>query len=130
MAQQLTSISMKSLLTLLAFGFFAASSANAQTTGATAGVAAAPDKAKKVRVVDASCGQCKLGLPGKECDLAVRIEGKSYYVDGSHIDSHGDAHANDGFCNSIRKAEVQGEVVDNRFKATYFKLLPEPVKAK
>jgi hypothetical protein len=129
MAYQLTSISMKSLLMLLAFGFFAASTANAQTTEA-AGVAAAPDKAKKVMVVDASCGQCKLGLPGKSCDLAVRIDGKAYFVDGSNIDSHGDAHAKDGFCNSIRKAEVQGEVVDNRFVATYFKLLPEPVKAK
>src|SRR5688572_7826321 len=86
---------------------------------------AGPDKSKEVLVVDASCGQCKLGLKGKSCDLAVRINGKAYFVDGTKIDSHGDAHADDGFCNAIRKAEVQGEVVNNRFKATYFKLLPE-----
>ncbi|GAB2451521.1 hypothetical protein GCM10011375_37020 [Hymenobacter qilianensis] len=115
---------------LLALGFCAVSTANAQTTKATSGVAAAPDKAKKVMVVDASCGQCKLGLPGKECDLAVRIDGKAYFVDGSDIDSHGDAHAKDGFCSAIRKAEVQGEIVNNRFKASYFKLLPEPTAAK
>ncbi|QIL75452.1 DUF6370 family protein [Hymenobacter sp. HDW8] len=121
---------MKSLLLLAAFGFFAVSAATAQTTQAAAGVAAAPDKAQKVMIVDASCGQCKLGLPGKSCDLAVRIDGKAYFVDGSDIDSHGDAHAKDGFCSAIRKAEVQGEVVDNRFKASYFKLLSEPTKAK
>jgi hypothetical protein len=58
------------------------------------------------------------------------MDGKAYFVDGTNIDSHGDAHAKDGFCSAIRRAEVQGEVVDNRFVATYFKLLPEPSKTK
>ena len=58
------------------------------------------------------------------CDLAVRIEGKSYFVKGTSIDSHGDAHAKDGFCSCIRKAEVVGEIKDNRFIVTYFKLMP------
>ena len=84
-----------------------------------------PDKDKKLMTVEASCGQCKLGLEGDDCNLAVRIDGKAYFVDGSSIDDHGDAHADDGFCSAIRKAEVQGDIVDNRFKATYFKLLPE-----
>ena len=87
-----------------------------------------PDSNKKILIVDAACGQCKLGLTGKSCDLAVRINGQSYFVDGTAIDSHGDAHAKDGFCNAIRKAEVQGEIVDNRFKATYFKLIPPNTK--
>lgn len=78
-----------------------------------------------VQVVEASCGQCKFKLPGKSCDLAVRIDGKAYFVDGTKIDDHGDAHAEDGFCEAIRKAEVQGTLVNGRFKATYFKLLPE-----
>ncbi len=82
------------------------------------------DSTKKVQMVEASCGQCQFKLKGTDCDLAVRIDGNAYYVDGSNIDDHGDAHANDGFCNAIRKAEVQGEIVNNRFKATYFKLLP------
>ena len=89
------------------------------------------DPAKKVQVVEASCGQCQFKLQGKGCNLAVRIDGKAYFVDGTTIDDHGDAHASDGFCEAIRKAEVQGEVVDNRFKATWFKLVkttpkPEP----
>ena len=78
--------------------------------------------------VEASCGQCKFGLKAKGCSLAVRIDGKAYFVDGSDIDSHGDAHADDGFCNKIRKANVQGVVVNDRFRATYFKLLPEQNK--
>jgi len=87
-----------------------------------------PDTTKKIMTLDASCGQCKLGLKGKGCSLAVRVNGKAYFVDGTDIDSHGDAHADNGFCNKIRKAQVQGEVVNGRFKATYFKLLPEPAK--
>ena len=59
------------------------------------------------------------------CDLAVRIDGKSYFVDGAKIDQHGDAHAKDGFCESIRTAEVVGEIKNNRFVVSYFKLLPK-----
>ena len=90
---------------------------------------AQPDSTKKILIVDASCGQCQFHMAGKGCNLAVRIDGKSYFVDGTSIDDHGDAHARDGFCESIRKAKVQGEIVDNRFKATYFKLsIPEEKK--
>ena len=90
-----------------------------------------PAKNKKVLIVDAACGQCKLELKGSGCDLAIRLDGQAYFVDGTKIDEHGDAHAKDGFCNSIRKAKVQGEVIDNRFKATYFQLIPtSPTKKK
>lgn len=77
----------------------------------------------KVQTVEASCGQCQFGMEGKSCDLAVRIDGKSYFVEGTSIDAHGDAHAKDGFCASIRKAEVIG-TLKNKFVVTYFKLLP------
>lgn len=89
---------------------------------------AKPDPTKKIQTVETSCGKCKLGLPGKSCELAVRIGANAYYVDGASIDDFGDAHAHDGFCNTIRKAEVQGEVVNDKFKVSYFKLLPEPKK--
>jgi hypothetical protein len=77
------------------------------------------------QTVEASCGQCQFNMEGKSCDLAVRIDGKAYFVDGTEIDDHGDAHAKDGFCQKVRKAVVSGQVVDNRFKATSFKLLAE-----
>lgn len=88
-----------------------------------------PDPNKKIQVVETACGECQFKLAGKGCDLAVRIDGKSYFVDGTDIDSHGDAHAKDGFCNAVRKAEVQGEVVNDRFKVTYFKLLKQEKKS-
>jgi hypothetical protein len=87
-----------------------------------------PDPNKKIQIVETACGECQFKLSGKGCDLAVRIDGRSYFVDGTDIDSHGDAHAKDGFCNAVRKAEVQGEIVNDRFKVTYFKVLKSPEK--
>ena len=88
-----------------------------------------PDPTKKIQVVEAACGECKLGLKGKSCDLAVRIDGKSYFVDGTSIHDYDDAHGEDGFCNAISKAEVQGKIVGKRFKATYFKVIKDDAKA-
>ncbi len=88
----------------------------------------AQDKKKqtKPQIVEVSCGQCQFGMTKKKgCDLAVRIDGKCYFVDGTAIDSHGDAHKEDGFCNAIRNAEVTGKIIKNRFKVTAFRLLPE-----
>ena len=115
---------MKSIFILLPLNlFFLASSAQTKQPNTMQ-----VDSTKKILVVKTACGQCKLGLPGKSCDLAVRINGKSYFVDGTDIDSHGDAHAEDGFCNSVRKAEVQGEIIDDRYKVTYFKLVKNKPK--
>lgn len=84
---------------------------------------AVPNHTQKIQIVETACGECQFQLKGKSCDLAVRINGKAYFVDGTSINDHGDAHAKEGFCNAVSKAEVQGKVVNNRFKATYFKLL-------
>lgn len=86
-------------------------------------------KTDKILIAEASCGQCQFKMEGKGCNLAVRIKGKSYFVDGTKIDDHGDAHAKDGFCQKIRKAQINGTIVNNRFMATYFKLLPETIKS-
>lgn len=90
-----------------------ANASNAQTADST-------------QIVEASCGQCKFGMKEKAgCDLAVRINGVPYFVTGTSIDKHGDAHASDGFCNAIRKAKVSGKVEGKNFIATSFVLLPE-----
>ena len=73
---------------------------------------------QKTQIVEASCGQCQFGMTDKKgCDLAVRIDGKTYFVDGTTMNEHGNAHAEDGMCSAVRKAEVVGEVKDNRFVA-------------
>ncbi len=82
------------------------------------------DTTKKIMIVQASCGQCQFHMKGKGCTLAVKIDSVAYFVDGTNIDDHGNAHAGDGFCETVRKAEVQGTIVNNRFMATYFKLMP------
>jgi hypothetical protein len=82
-------------------------------------------KPSKSKIVEVACGQCKFGMKGKSCDLAVRIDGKCYFIDGTNIDAHGDAHAKDGFCNSIRKAKIKGKIVNNRFKVESLVLLPK-----
>ena len=74
-------------------------------------------------VVEAACGECQFGLEGNDCNLAVRIDAKAYFVDGTGIDDHGDAHSDDGFCNAVRQARVQGRVENGRFVATSFELL-------
>lgn len=84
-----------------------------------------PTKTTKIekKEVEISCGECMFKLPGKGCDLAVRIDGAAYFVDGKKTDDFGDAHAEDGFCNAIRKATVTGEIINGRFKAKTIQLL-------
>lgn len=105
---------MKSILTLLFILTF------------SFGFAQEKKETQKTQIVEASCGQCQFGMKSKSgCDLAVRIDGKSYFVEGTKLDDHGDAHAEDGFCSAIRKAEVSGEIVNEKYVATSFKLLPQ-----
>ena len=76
-----------------------------------------PAMSSPVRRVEAACGECQFGLPGSGCDLAVRIDGVAYFVDGTSIDDHGDAHAQDGFCNAIRFADVEPDRADGHAMA-------------
>jgi hypothetical protein len=115
---------MKRIVLVLLVGFFIFP-AIAQTKKANV---SKPDPNKKTMIVEAACGECQLGLKGKSCDLAIRINGKAYFVDGTKIDNYGDAHSKEGFCEAISKAEVQGTIVDDRFKVTYFKLLSQSDK--
>ncbi|HIA30833.1 MAG TPA: hypothetical protein EYN82_04365 [Candidatus Marinimicrobia bacterium] len=76
------------------------------------------------QIVETACGQCQFGMTEKSgCDLAVRIDGKSYFVDGTNIHEHGDAHADDGFCEVIRSASVEGKIIEGRFKSESFTLI-------
>lgn len=83
-----------------------------------------PDTSKKIIVTEVACGECQFNMRGNGCDLAVRINDVCYFVDGTDIDAHGDAHEKNGFCNAIKTANVQGEVKNGRFAVTYFQLQP------
>jgi hypothetical protein len=81
--------------------------------------------ANEPRVVEVACGQCMFGMKDKKgCDLAAMIDGKPYFVEGTKLNDHGDAHGPDGFCSAVSKAEVVGELKDNIFVVTAFKLYP------
>ena len=69
----------------------------------------------------ASCGICMFDMEGEKCELALDIKGDKYYVLGAHIDSFGDAHSENGFCNAILDADIQGAIINNKFHITYFK---------
>ena len=87
---------------------------------------AVPHKGQNIaihQVVEASCGKCQFGMTEKlGCNLAVRIDGKAYFVDGTNIHEHGDPHAKDGFCAVVRNANVEGKIIDGRFKSESFTL--------
>ncbi|MCO5273366.1 MAG: DUF6370 family protein [Flavobacteriales bacterium] len=91
-------------------------------------LAQTPDANKPLLNVEATCGECNFHMEGDGCDLAVRLPQGAYYVDGVGISEYGHPHNEHGFCVAMRRAEVQGEVVDGRFKASYFKLLPPEAK--
>ena len=80
---------------------------------------------KKTFVTEASCGQCLFELKTQRgCDLAIKMDGKAYFVEGAHIDDYGDAHdENIGFCNAIRKVEVTGKLENEKFKVSTFKIV-------
>ena len=76
-------------------------------------------------VVEAACGHCQLGLKGdKGCEIAIRYEGTSYFVDGFKLTDLGDPHADGGLCSKVHKAKVTGQIANGRFAASTFELLP------
>ena len=81
-------------------------------------------------IVDASCAKCQFDKNDDECLLAVEINSEIYYVDGTTIDDHGDAHGSDGFCNTVRKAHVEGVIDGNKFLLEKFSLLKYRPKKK
>ena len=115
---------MKKLIFSLCIGFISFA-ANAQNTNQKNETNATETKQIKNQTVEIACGECQFKMKGKSYDLAVKIDGKTYFVDGKGIDDFGDAHNEHGFCNAISKAEITGQILNNRFKASTIKLLPK-----
>ncbi len=79
----------------------------------------------------AACGSCQFNMSSPNgCNLAIQLAGKNYWVDGSSLSDHGDEHASDGMCETVRKAEVTGTITNNRFNSSNFVLIAEKKKKK
>jgi len=79
------------------------------------------DSSLKFYEAEVSCGSCNFKMKGEGCFLAIRLNGKNYFVQDAGIDDFGDAHKKDGFCNSIRQVIVQGEIKEEKFKLSYLR---------
>ena len=89
--------------------------------GAETAIAADP----AAMTVKAGCAMCIFGMEGvASCELAVEVKNRAYLVTGAAMMDHGDAHDEHGMCTMARKAVVKGEVVDGKFAAEEFTLLP------
>ena len=87
-------------------------------------LASCANKNEIKQVAEISCGQCQFELNIEDgCDLAIRLDDKAYFVEGFDIDDFGDAHDDHtGFCEVIRKGEIVGEVINDKFVASSIKL--------
>jgi len=93
---------------------------------AVASCATSKMKSKDIdQIVEASCGICQLSMAGDECQLAIRVDGKDFYVEGTGIDDHGNPHGEDGFCNAIRNAHVKATYKQGIYLVTSFELVPK-----
>jgi hypothetical protein len=81
-------------------------------------------KANNTQFIEAACGLCQYHMESEACKLAVKIDNNTYWVEGSKLMDHGDPHVAGGLCQTVRKAQVKGKLVDNTFKVTKFKLMP------
>jgi hypothetical protein len=73
--------------------------------------------------VEASCGMCNFAMKDSDCSLAIRVGENVYNVKGTGMEDHGDSHAKDGFCNSVRIANVKGKISKGNFKSESFALI-------
>ena len=84
-----------------------------------------PNQVIENQVVEVTCGLCKFGLHANECHIAIKLGEGTCFVDGVDAGDPAKMHEPDGYCVAIRKAKVSGEVINNRFKAKSFELLPK-----
>jgi hypothetical protein len=90
--------------------------------------AKAQEKEKSYKVL-AACGTCQFNMSSPTgCALAIKVAGKTYWVDGSALADHGDEHAEDGMCKIVKKVVTTGVFLDNRFKASSFTLISDKKK--
>lgn len=64
------------------------------------------------RTAEVACASCVFHMDGAQgCSLAVKVDGKTYLVDGAKVDGH-------GWCEKSMNAVVSGSIQGDRFVAT------------
>ena len=87
-------------------------------------VMSVPDDGNIEGLVITSCGKCKFRYKEKQgCSLTVKIGESIYPVAGTSIHDHGDAHGNEGFCNTVRVAWATGQIKKDVFHTKSFVLV-------
>ncbi|MBI89882.1 MAG: hypothetical protein CMG60_07330 [Candidatus Marinimicrobia bacterium] len=61
-----------------------------------------------------SCGMCNFMSQDNDCSLAIKVGKNVISVVDIGIDEHGDSHANDGYCNVIKKVYIEGVINYNK----------------
>jgi hypothetical protein len=71
------------------------------------------------QTLEVGCGSCTYHMAGvQDCTLAVKIDGKSYLVEGANVDAH-----KAGLCAKTgTQALVSGRIEGDKFIATKFEL--------
>lgn len=85
-------------------------------------LAVKPSSKAKLQTVEAGCAKCQFKMKGvKNCEVAIRMDGKTYLVGGKAA-----PQKSDDLCKATRKAKVAGKIEGERFIATKFTLEPQP----
>tara|TARA_B100001750_G_C15503236_1_gene598626 strand:- start:1221 stop:1646 length:426 start_codon:yes stop_codon:yes gene_type:complete len=78
-------------------------------------------------LVITSCGMCNLGVKNvRSCSLSIKIDQNIFSVEGTKIHDYGDPHSQEGFCNVVRVAYVEGKIKRGVFHADSFVLMDSP----
>ncbi len=81
------------------------------------------------QTVTAACAMCIFKMKGvKGCHWAVEIDDQYYLAEGNLPKNH-EPHAPGGMCTMPRKAVVDGDLLNNKFVASRFDLLPADISA-
>jgi hypothetical protein len=72
----------------------------------------------ETQTAEIGCGGCMYKMAGAAgCKTAVKLDGKTYWVEGLEIDAHGA-----GLCDATKQAEIAGKIENGKYTATYLKL--------
>ena len=74
-------------------------------------------------ITKVSCGKCNFEMTSENCELAIEIDQRYYFIEGFSIYEFGNPDSDFGLCSLIRDAKVLGKVKHGVFVAEKFELI-------